>query len=568
MMTTPQPQPPQQTPQHFAFLNEVNLDDADRATLCQLAESLNDPARHPSCVIPRTYLLKGPAGCGKTRLALKLAQAAPDIHLHYVGDTHVPSENLENGCEAIEYASVEELFTSERMASKKKDTATTIILLDDVLEVTGDAHSALAITARETRASLKRLIDLVKQMERVFLIATANNDYSMPEFITDRFDERMDVMYPGPKLLARVLSSKFKQALKDSDANANANANADGSLAGTFAKWSGRGTDISFRDAENIVRSAYTQNGGKPVSPKEVYDIMNTQYIASRMDSISFENMKNPGGKAFLGLPDLVGMEEQKRVISCLRNWREKREKLESMGVRIPPRFIFAGPPGTGKTVLARAIAREFGMGFKTVSATSVERGEFKYILMELDCDCLIFVDEADKILNPGNHHNDITLAGLQGALDGANGTSNAVLILSANRLDNFTPAFLSRFKIVQFHLPKTEDRREFFKRKLAMARKAVKETTPGARTGLFRERTKDSSLLEELTELSKNYSFRDMELLWSETLTATAGLLSAKKNYKVGIDDFRKTHQQSIAPLLSISGGASAGGSGHNWYR
>ncbi len=159
------------------------------------------------------------------------------------------------------------------------------------------------------------------------------------------------------------------------------------------------------------------------------------------------------------GFSDIAGNEEAKEQVGELIAFMKEPEKFTKMGARMPKGFILYGPPGTGKTLLAKAIAKEAGVAFFSVSGSdfmqmyvgvgaSRVREIFKTARKEGKA--VIFIDEIDAIGKKrsngsmqGNDEKDQTLNALLTEMSGFKNDEGIVVIAATNRLDTLDEALL-----------------------------------------------------------------------------------------------------------------------------
>src|SRR5690349_5136904 len=156
---------------------------------------------------------------------------------------------------------------------------------------------------------------------------------------------------------------------------------------------------------------------------------------------------------------DVAGCEEAKEevreLVVCLRD----RTKFQKLGGRIPRGVLMVGSPGTGKTLLARAIAGEAKVPFFSISGSDfvemfvgvgAARVRDMFEQAKKNAPCIVFIDEIDAVgrqrgagLGGGNDEREQTLNQLLVEMDGFEGTSGVIVIAATNRPDVLDPALL-----------------------------------------------------------------------------------------------------------------------------
>lgn len=159
------------------------------------------------------------------------------------------------------------------------------------------------------------------------------------------------------------------------------------------------------------------------------------------------------------GFDDIAGNEEAKEQVAELIDFMKEPEKYAKMGARMPKGFILYGPPGTGKTLLAKAIAKEAGVSFFSVSGSDfmqmyvgvgASRVRELFKTARKEGKAVIFIDEVDAIGKKrssgsmqGNDEKDQTLNALLTEMSGFKNDEGIVVIAATNRLDTLDDALL-----------------------------------------------------------------------------------------------------------------------------
>jgi cell division protease FtsH len=156
---------------------------------------------------------------------------------------------------------------------------------------------------------------------------------------------------------------------------------------------------------------------------------------------------------------DVAGCDEAKEEVSELVEFLRDPSKFQKLGGRIPRGVLMVGNPGTGKTLLARAIAGEAKVPFFSISGSDfvemfvgvgAARVRDMFEQAKKNAPCIIFIDEIDAVgrqrgagLGGGNDEREQTLNQLLVEMDGFEGTAGVIVIAATNRPDVLDPALL-----------------------------------------------------------------------------------------------------------------------------
>jgi len=180
---------------------------------------------------------------------------------------------------------------------------------------------------------------------------------------------------------------------------------------------------------------------------------------------------------------DVAGIDEAKEDLGEIIDFLREPKKFTRLGGRIPKGVLLMGSPGTGKTLLARAIAGEAGVPFFSISGSDfvemfvgvgASRVRDLFAQGKKNAPCIIFIDEIDAVgrhrgagLGGGHDEREQTLNQLLVEMDGFESNEGVILISATNRPDVLDPALLrpGRFdRQVVIPLPDIRGREEIFK--------------------------------------------------------------------------------------------------------
>ncbi|BCO07963.1 ATP-dependent zinc metalloprotease FtsH [Desulfolithobacter dissulfuricans] len=175
---------------------------------------------------------------------------------------------------------------------------------------------------------------------------------------------------------------------------------------------------------------------------------------------------------------DVAGQDNAKREISELIEFLKHPEQFRKLGAEIPRGVLLMGAPGTGKTLLAKALAGEAGVPFFFISGSEfievfvgvgASRVRNLFAAAKKNAPSIIFVDELDSVgrtrgtgLGGGHDEREQTLNQILAELDGFTGRENVIVLAATNRPDVLDPALLrpGRFdRHVTLDLPDRKDR-------------------------------------------------------------------------------------------------------------
>lgn len=164
-------------------------------------------------------------------------------------------------------------------------------------------------------------------------------------------------------------------------------------------------------------------------------------------------------GKVKVRFADVAGCDEEKQEMAEIIDYLKYPKKFEKMGARIPKGVLLAGHPGTGKTLLAKAVAGEANVPFYSISGSDfvemfvgvgASRVRDMFKKAKQTAPCIIFIDEIDAVgrqrgagFGGGHDEREQTLNQLLVEMDGMEENTGVVVIAATNRPDVLDPALL-----------------------------------------------------------------------------------------------------------------------------
>ena len=214
-----------------------------------------------------------------------------------------------------------------------------------------------------------------------------------------------------------------------------------------------------------------------------VITLMTRQLGKSANQSFDFVKNRAKIAKSKVRFSDVAGADEEKEEVKEIVEFLKDPRRFTEMGARIPKGVLLVGVPGTGKTLLAKAIAGEAGVPFFTISGSDfmelfvgvgASRVRDLFNQAKQNAPCIVFIDEIDAIgrqrgtgLGGGNDEREQTLNQLLVQMDGFETNEGIIVIAATNRADILDPALLrpGRFdRQITIHVPDVKGREEILK--------------------------------------------------------------------------------------------------------
>jgi cell division protease FtsH len=242
---------------------------------------------------------------------------------------------------------------------------------------------------------------------------------------------------------------------------------------------------------------------------------------------------------------DVAGVDEAKEELEEIIEFLRHPKKFQALGAKIPRGVLLVGPPGSGKTLLAKAIAGEAGVPFFSISGSEfvemfvgvgASRVRDLFEQAKKSAPCLVFIDEIDAVgrqrgagLGGGHDEREQTLNQLLVEMDGFDPNSGIIVIAATNRPDILDPALLR---------PGRFDRRIVVDNPDAKGRRAILDVHVRGKP------IAEDANLEALARRTPGFSGADLANMVNE-----AALLAARRGKKrIGRAEFDEAIERVIA--------------------
>eukprot|EP01135_Chromosphaera_perkinsii_P000420 Nk52_evm67s78 gene=Nk52_evmTU67s78 len=436
-------------------MNEVGYDDVGgcRKQMAQIKEMVELPLRHPQLFKsigvkpPRGILLYGPPGTGKTLIARAVANETGAFFF------------LINGPEIMSKLAGESESNLRKAFEEAEKNSPAIIFIDEIDSIAPKREKTNGEVERRIVSQLLTLMDGMKSRSHVVVIAATNRPNSIDPALRrfGRFDREVDIGIPDATGRLEVLRIHTKNMKLADDVDLEQVANeTHGHVGADLAALCSEAALQQIREKMDLIDLE-----------DETIDAEVLDALAVSMDNFRFAlGASNPSAlrETVVEVPntswdDIGGLEPVKRELQELVQYPvEHPDKFLKFGMTPSKGVLFYGPPGCGKTLLAKAIANECQANFISIKGPELLTmwfGESEANVREIfdkaraAAPCVLFFDELDSIAKSRGSSSgdsggaDRVINQILTEMDGMNAKKNVFIIGATNRPDIIDSAIL-----------------------------------------------------------------------------------------------------------------------------
>ena len=476
-----------------------------RNEIKKVREMIELPLRHPEIFeklgieAPKGVMLYGPPGTGKTLLAKAVAN---ESNAHFIS---ISGPEIMSKFYGESEARLREIFKEAR------EKAPSIIFVDEIDSIAPKREEVTGEVERRVVSQMLSLMDGLEARGKVIVISATNRPNAIDPALRrpGRFDREIEIKVPDKKGRNEVLqihtrnmplmTEEIKKEMKE-----KADAEKDPVVRGNMLKMIGDTVNIDKissvshgyvgADLEYLCKEAAMKCLRRLLPeisledekiPTETLDklIVNADDFRKALVEVTPSGMR----EVFIESPDVSweqvgGLAEVKKELMEAVEWPMKYPGLyDKLGHKMPRGILLHGPSGTGKTLMAKAVATQSEANFISVRGPELLSkwvGESERGIREIfkrarqSAPCVIFFDEIDSIapIRGAGGETAVTervVSQLLTELDGMENMHGVIVLAATNRADMIDPALLrpGRFdKIVSIPLPDKESRRMILK--------------------------------------------------------------------------------------------------------
>ena len=448
-----------------------------RDEIKKVREMIELPLRHPEIFeklgieAPKGVLLYGPPGTGKTLLAKAVAN---ESNAHFIS---ISGPEIMSKFYGESEARLREIFKEAR------EKAPSIIFVDEIDSIAPKREEVTGEVERRVVSQMLSLMDGLEARGKVIVISATNRPNAIDPALRrpGRFDREIEIKVPDKKGRQEILQIHTRNMpLADEEQELPVKIEKIAAVSHGYV-----GADLEYLCKEAAMkclrRLLPELNLEEEKIPPETLDklIVNADDFKKALVEVTPSGMR----EVFIENPDVSwdkvgGLAEVKKELMEAVEWPMKFPGLyDNLGHKMPRGILLHGPSGTGKTLMAKAVATQSEANFVSVRGPELLSkwvGESERGIREIfkrarqSAPCVIFFDEIDSIapIRGAGGETAVTervVSQLLTELDGMENMHGVVVLAATNRADMIDPALLrpGRFdKIIQIPLPDKDGRK------------------------------------------------------------------------------------------------------------
>ncbi|MFW9805417.1 MAG: CDC48 family AAA ATPase [Candidatus Thorarchaeota archaeon] len=506
----------------------------------RIREMVELPMKHPEIFKrlgidpPRGLILHGPPGTGKTLLAKAVASESEANFVHI------------NGPEIMSKFYGESEQKLRKIFEEAEENAPSIIFIDELDAIAPKREDVQGEVERRVVAQLLATMDGLKVRGQVVVIGATNRVNALDPALRrpGRFDREIEIGVPDEtgRLEVLLIHSRGMPLTTEGEGTVNLQ-----NLAKITHGFVGADLNALCREAAMKALRRYLPKIDLEAEeiPQDVLEKLEV-YNSDFLEALK-EIQPSAVREVFIEVPDVKwsdigGLDTAKQELKEVVEWPLKNpESFKRLGITPPKGVLVFGPPGCGKTLLARAVATESEANFISVKGPELISkwvGESEKAIREVfrkartAAPAIIFFDEIDALAptrgaggdGPGAVHNQRVISQLLTEMDGLESMKDIVVIAATNRPELIDKALLRTGRFDRFVYVDAPD---------AASRKAIFEIYTVEMP--IADGVKDK--IEKLVEMTEHYTGGDIEAICRE-----AGMRAMRETQKEGFswDDFK----------------------------
>ncbi|KAG2477818.1 MAG: Cell division cycle protein 48 [Nitrosopumilales archaeon] len=438
----------------------------------KVREMIELPLRHPEIFeklgieAPKGVLLYGPPGTGKTLLAKAVAN---ESNAHFIS---ISGPEIMSKFYGESEARLREIFKEAREKSPS------IIFIDEIDSIAPKREEVTGEVERRVVSQMLSLMDGLESRGKVIVISATNRPNAIDPALRrpGRFDREIEIRVPDKKGRKDILTIHTRNMPLADDVNIDKISAVSHGYVGADLEYLCK--EAAMKCLRRLLPEISMEEEKLPPETLEKLivngeDYQKAQYeiTPSGMREVYIENPE-------VKWDDIGGLADVKRELKEAVEWPMKYPKLyEKLGHKMPRGILLHGVSGTGKTLLAKAVATESEANFVSVRGPELlskwvgesERGIREIFRRARQASpCVIFFDEIDSIapirgIGGETAVTERVVSQLLTELDGMENMHGVVVLAATNRADMIDPALLrpGRFdKLIQIPMPERDSRK------------------------------------------------------------------------------------------------------------